>query len=107
MLSTLTLKVSRVDERTLRIEKAIEERNKREAIRRFNLAPYFPISSLTILGDFLSNSEGNFTEKKEEFEVYLNSCCTLVLDMDNFSARLLKTLFRKDFIRDHRWPSVE
>ena len=107
ILKTILLKVTNNEERTKRIEVAMKERELRDSVERFNIKPYFPATSLAIMEDFLSNNENNFKEKKEEFEVYLNSCSTLELDMDNFCAHLLKTLFRKDFIRDHRWPTTE
>ena len=85
----------------------MQERDVRESVQRFNILPYFPITSLVVLEDFLSNDDQNFKEKKEEFETYIYSVCYLATDMDSFCAGLLKTLFRKHFIRDHRWPSTE
>ena len=107
MLQTIVLKVTNIDDRTLNIEKKFQEREVRERVERFNILPYFPVSSLAVLEDFLSNDDGNFKEKKEEFETYIYSVCSLSTDMDTFCASLLKTLFRKDFIREHRWPSTE
>lgn len=107
MLATIMMRVSRIDDRTLNLEKKMDEQERSKKLKRFDISPYFPISSMVVLNDFLSNKDGNFTEKKEEFEKYLYSCCSLVMDMDNFSAGLLKTLFTKEFIRDHRWPSTE
>lgn len=91
----------------MKIEEKIVEREVREAVDRFNILPYFPVSSLVVLEDFLSNDDRNFVAKKLEFETYIYSVCSLATDLDSFCAGLLKTLFRKDFIRDHRWPSTE
>lgn len=107
MLKTILMRVNKIDDRTLNIESSLKEKEVRENVVRFNITPYFPVSSLTLLDDFLGNADGNFKEKKEEFEVYLYSCSTLDSDLDSFCAGLLKTLFRKQFIRDHRWPSTE
>lgn len=107
MLQNVVLKVCNVDERTKRIETKIDEQGRRDSIERINILEFFPVSSLVILQEFMSNSDGNFKAKKEEFEGYLYSVCTLALDMDNFCSNLLKTLFRKEFIRDHRWPTTE
>lgn len=101
------MKVTQIDGRTKSLEEKDRERELRSTIERFNIQPYFPATSLTVIEDFISNKEGNFKEKKEEFEVYINAVCTLDYDMDNFCSGLLKILFRKHFIRDHRWPSTE
>lgn len=101
------MKVSRIDERTTNLERIEEERHVQETVKKFNINPYFPATSLTVMEDFISNDDQNFQEKKEAFEVYLYSVCTLDYDMDSFVAGLLKILFSKDFIRDHRWPSSE
>lgn len=107
MLQTILLKVSAIDDRTKALEEKERERELRQTVERFNIAPYFPATSLTLMEDFMSNHDKNFKQKKEEFEIYLYSCCTLDYDMDTFCSRLLKTLFKKDFIRDYRWPTSE
>ena len=107
VLQNILMRVTSIDERTLKIEKSIEEREVREKVKRFDINPYFPISSLAVLEDFLSNDDQNYKEKKEEFETYLYSVCSTTNDMDTFCAGLLKILFRKDFIREHRWPTTE
>ena len=107
MLQTILMKVTKTEERTRILEENDKEREIRGKVERFNIKPYFPATSLTLIEDFLSNKDGNFKEKKEEFEVYLYSVCTLDMDMDSFCAGLLKILFKKDFIRDHRWPTSE
>lgn len=76
------MKVTKTDERTRILEEKEKERELRGAVKRFNLKPYFPATSITLIEDFISNKEGNFTEKKEEFEVYLYSCCSLDMDID-------------------------
>ena len=101
------MKVTKTEERTKVLEDKERERDLRGTVQRFDIKPYFPATSITLMRDFLSNDEGNFKEKKEEFEIYLYSCCSLEMDMDNFCAGLLKVLFRKSFIRDHRWPTLE
>lgn len=107
VLQNVLLKATRTEERTIRIEEKLIEREVRESVKRFNILPYFPVTSLAVLEDFLSNNEHNFTEKKLEFETYLYSVCSDASDMDSFCAGLLKTLFRKNFIMTHRWPSTE
>lgn len=107
ILQTILLKVSQIDERTKRQEEREKEREVQSTLERFNISPYFPATSLTIIEDFMGNKEGNFKLKKEEFETYLYSVCTLDYNMDNFCSKLLNALFRKFFIRDHRWPSTE
>lgn len=101
------MKISEVDERSRKTEKRQSKLDAKQAVEGFNLRPYFPITSLTLLNDFISNSDGKFIEKKDEFFEYLNSVSNLDSDMDAFCAGLLKVLFSKDFIRTHRWPSNE
>lgn len=107
VLQTVLLKITNVEERILSMEKKQKEQVVRDAQKKFDINPYFPAASMTILNDFMSNKDGNFKEKKDEFEVYLNSIGTLDNDMDTFSAGLLKVLFTKEFIRDHRFPTSE
>lgn len=107
MMQTILLKVSNLEESSIKAEKRQKKLDELSVVKRVNLAPYFPISSLSVLFDFLSNKDGLFKERKEEFECYLNSCALTVPDMDTFSAHLLKILFTKSFIRDHRWPTTE
>lgn len=107
LLQNILMKVTKTEDRTIRIEENLRKRELRETVNRFNILPYFPVTSLAVLEDFLSNDDKNFKDKKEEFEVYIYSVCSLSSDMDTFCAGLLKILFRKDFIREHRWPSTE
>lgn len=107
LLQNILHKSTKVDERTINIDERLLALEKRELLVRINILAYFPVSSLTVLEDFLSNDEQNFKEKKEEFETYLYSVCSLATDMDSFCSKLLNTLFRKSFIRDHRWPTTE
>ena len=107
LLQTILKKVQEIDERTANIEREQKERKMKESLNKFDIRPYFPMSSLTILNDFLSNEDNDFKDKKDAFEVYLNSISSLDPDLDTFSAGLLKALFRTAFIRDHRWPTSE
>ena len=107
MIQSVLLKSTQAEQRAIKRDKQHDQRDVRESLRGFNLTPYFPASSLTILNEFMSNKDGDFQQKKEEFERYLNSVATVVYDMDNFCAALLKTLFNKNFIKTHRWPTSE
>lgn len=106
-LQSILLKVTKIDERTKKLEDDAQKRDLRDQAQRFNIMPYFPVSSLVVLEDFMSNDEQNFKEKKGEFETYIYSVCSVSADMDTFCAGLLKILFRKEFIRTHRWPTTE
>lgn len=107
VMQTILKKINNIEERTTIIEKRQRAQMLQDMSKKFNVAPYFPCSSPALIDDFMSNAENNFKEKKDAFEVYLNSVGTMDPDMDSFSAGLLKTLFTKDFIRDHRWPTSE
>lgn len=107
MLQSALYKIVKIEERTERIEKKQQERDARDSAKTFNIFGYFPASSVEIINDFISNKDGDFKEKKEAFECYLNCVTTMDPDMDSFSAALLKVLFTKAFIRDHRWPTSE
>ena len=107
MLQTLMLKVTNLEERNKKQEERQEIIDVKESLRSVDITPYFPISSVTLINEFMSNRDGNFQQRKDEFEGYLNSCSTLVFDMESFSAGLLRSLFKKNFIRDHRWPTSE
>lgn len=129
LLQNVLNKSTKTEERTTKIEEQLRKRELRESIERINILAYFPVTSLAALEDFLSNDDKNFKvfffsildffftcnqllhffikEKKEEFETYLYAVCSMATDIDSFCAGLLKTLFRKYFIRDHRWPTTE
>lgn len=90
------------------MEEKQEQREVRESLKKgFVINSFFPCQSIPILEKFLSRADGKYTEKKDAFELYLNSVCTVDFDMDTFAAGLLKALFSKNFIRDHRWPTAE
>lgn len=108
LLQTILLKLTKMEEKVENIEKKQIESEKRNSKGNFDITPYFPISSLAVLSDFMSNTDGNFKEKKDEFVDYLNSVSDMDCDdLDNFSSKLLSSLFTKKFIRTHRWPSSE
>lgn len=106
-MQSLNQKVGNINERTDNIEKRQKAHMQQDSSKKFDISPYFPLSSLALLEDFMSNVHNDFKEKKDAFEVYLNSIATMDHDMDTFSAALLRVLFTKDFIRDHRWPTSE
>lgn len=106
MLQIILAKVTSIDERVQKLEKKQEE-DRKEANKGIDINAYFPITSLTVLGDFLSNKDGLFKERKDAFEGYLNSVCYDEEDLDLFCAGLLKSLFSKDFICNHRFPTSE
>lgn len=73
--------------------------------KKVDINEFFPIKSLPHLDQFLNKLDGQFHQRREEFEnlLYCNVTKTIKLKRP-FEAALLSSLFTREFLSSHKWP---
>ena len=72
-----------------------------------DISGYFPIRNNEMIYAFLSNEDGTLEEKKKLFEYMMYTSVTTLKTMKRaFGESLKTTLFSREYIATHRWPSA-
>ena len=88
-----------LDKRTLRLATQIDMRKK------VNIDDYIPIKTDSQLRQFLDKADGQFHDRREEFENYIYCCVTKNIRIKRpFENHLLAAVFDREYIRSHKWP---
>ena len=69
---------------------------------------YFPAKDNTMIHNFLSDEDGNFHAKRKQFEYMLYTCITSQKSQKRpFGEALKNTIFSRQYVSTHRWPSAK
>ena len=71
-----------------------------------DLQPFFPCSDNEVLRSFLSNTDGLYEKRRRALDSFLFSIVTSNNSKKRlFSDALFHSLFSRDYILNHLWPS--
>lgn len=91
----------------LSIQKDVSYFNTKEKYESVDILHFFPITSNTLLLEFMSRADGMFLDRKLQFEYYMTSCATQDKDMDSFVCNVIANVFSRAYIKDYKWPCNE
>ena len=68
---------------------------------------YFPAKNNDMLMQSMSNEDGQFDEKRKQFEYMLYTCITTQKTQKQpFGDALKNLIFSRNYVSTHRWPSA-
>lgn len=84
------------------IKKDFRQHKYHMEMQNVDLSEYFPLESDHQLQRFLDKTDGEWEERKKGFYQLLYNAVTT--KKKRFACALLHILFKRDFIKAHKWP---
>ena len=94
-------------EQLSRMEKNMERLAFNIDMDTVDISLYFPIKDNEMIHNFMSDVDGTFNEKRRQFEFLMYSTVTNQKSMKRaFGESLKSTLFTREYVATHRWPTA-
>ena len=105
--TTIETNQGKMMEQLNRMEKELQRLAFDIDMNRPDITDFFPIKDNGSIREFLSNEDGNFKERRKQFEFLLYDVSSKQkTHQKQFGEALKKLLFTRDYVSSHRWPNA-